>query len=69
MAQISVTVNGVEKAIEEGCTLATLIHQMGLDTVTVVALINESIVEKEKFPITQVSSGDVVELVAFVRGG
>ena len=52
-----------------GCTLGALLEQMGINRVTVVALRNDQVVEKDAFASTVLCAGDVLELVAFVRGG
>lgn len=64
-----ITVNGVSRHVTPECTLDALLEQMGINRVTVVALRNDQVVEKEAFPDTRLEAGDVLELVAFVRGG
>ncbi len=66
---VQITVNGVVREVDCGCTLGALLEQMGINRVTVVALRNDQVVEKDAFASTVLCAGDVLELVAFVRGG
>ncbi len=67
--KIQITVNGAAREVNTGCTIAALLEQMGINRVTVVALRNDKIVEKTAFADTLLEANDVLELVAFVRGG
>ena len=67
--QMQITVNGSPRGIAPGCTLAALLEQMGINRVTVVAMRNDQVVEKSAFATIVLEAGDVLELVAFVRGG
>lgn len=42
---------------------------MGINRVTVVAMRNDQVVERSAFAETVLAQGDLLELVAFVRGG
>ncbi|HOC69082.1 MAG TPA: sulfur carrier protein ThiS [Candidatus Hydrogenedentes bacterium] len=66
---IPITVNGTAREVAPGCTLAALLEQMGINRVTVVAMRNDQVVEKSAFATIVLEAGDVLELVAFVRGG
>lgn len=66
---IEIMVNGVSRAVDDGCTLAALLEQMEINRVTVVAMRNDEVVERDRFSEVVLESGDVLELVAFVRGG
>ena len=67
--QIQITVNGVGREVDAGCTVADILEQMEINRITVVAMRNDAIVEKDAFSTTVLEAGDVLELVAFVRGG
>lgn len=67
--QIQIIVNGVDRTVEGGCTLAGLLEEMGINRVTVVAMRNDQVVERSAFAETALAQGDILELVAFVRGG
>lgn len=66
---IEITVNGVTRQVDAGCTVAALLEEMRINRVTVVAMRNDQVVEREAFAVTTLAEGDVLELVAFVRGG
>lgn len=67
--QIEITVNGAVRKVADGCTVAALLEEMGINRVTVVAMRNDEVVERDAFGATALEAGDVLELVAFVRGG
>ncbi|GEM_PF-528751 len=67
--QIQIVVNGADRAVDAGCTLAGLLEEMGINRVTVVAMRNDQVVERSAFAETVLAQGDLLELVAFVRGG
>jgi sulfur carrier protein len=64
-------INGVEKQFPDGTpeTLAELLDQLKINQTTVVAQINEQIVERNKFAETKVFSHQSIELLRFVGGG
>ncbi len=64
-------INGVEKQFPAGIpqTLTELLEQMDINQATVVAEIDDKIIERQNFSQTQLSSGQSIELVQFVGGG
>jgi sulfur carrier protein len=64
-------INGVEKQFPAGIpqTLTGLLEQMNINQATVVAEIDDKIIERQNFSQTQLSSGQSIELVRFVGGG
>ncbi len=64
-------INGVEKQFPDGTpeTLAELLDQLKINQATVVAQINDQIVERNKFAETKVFSHQSIELLRFVGGG
>ena len=52
----------------DGLALAGLLEEMGINRVTVVAMRNDQVVERSAFAETVLAQGDLLELVAFVRG-
>ena len=64
-------INGVEKQFPAGIpqTLTELLEQMDINQATVVAEIDDKIIERQNFSQTQLSSGQSIELVRFVGGG
>ncbi len=64
-------INGVEKQFPAGIpqTLTELLEQLDINQATVVAEIDDKIIERQNFSQTQLSSGQSIELVRFVGGG
>jgi sulfur carrier protein len=64
-----VRVNGKEKEIEEGLTVAGLIRQLALENLRVAVEVNEELVVKKAWEERLLAPGDRVEIVTFVGGG
>ncbi|MHC4068855.1 MAG: sulfur carrier protein ThiS [Planctomycetota bacterium] len=64
-------INGVEKEFAGGipATVAELLGHLGIEAATVVAEIDGQIIERARFPETQLRQGQAIELVRFVPGG
>lgn len=68
--EVVLTVNGAERRIPAGGTLADFLASLGLDARTVVIERNGSIVrDRSSFASLELLSGDVLEIVHFVGGG
>lgn len=68
MSDIRVTVNGEEKRVPEGTTVAALVLSMNLRGPVAVER-NREIVVRAEHPNTTLSEGDELEVVSFVGGG
>ncbi len=66
---MEITVNGERREIAANATLTDLVTQLGLDPTAVAALVNDEVVERDKFDSAVLNAGDSVELVRFVPGG
>lgn len=66
---IRVIVNGKETELPVGTTVASFLDRKGLQERLVVVELNETIVPRPEFSKTELSAGDVVEVVHFVGGG
>ncbi len=64
-----VQLNGEEKQVAEGLTLAALIEQLGMKPDRVAAELNREIVPRERWLETPLHEGDRLEVVHFVGGG
>jgi thiamine biosynthesis protein ThiS len=64
-----IKVNGQDKPIDEGTTLAQLIQQHKLTPQKVAVELNRRLVRTEKYNETVLKAGDEVEIVTFVGGG
>jgi thiamine biosynthesis protein ThiS len=62
-------INGEERELAEGLTLAALVEQLGMKADRVAVELNRQIVNRELWPQTRLNSGDQLEIVHFVGGG
>ncbi|MCK9373238.1 MAG: sulfur carrier protein ThiS [Sulfuricurvum sp.] len=66
---MQVKVNGESRDMEEGSTLHTLIHTLGLESKVMAAALNMEIVKQEQWDKAILKKDDVIELLDFVGGG
>ena len=64
-------INGSEKVFDSQlpATLADLLEQLDVNAETVVAEVDDRIVEQREFEKSELHSGQAIELVRFVPGG
>jgi thiamine biosynthesis protein ThiS len=68
-AQITVRVNGDERAVPAGLSVAGLLAHLGLEPRMIVVEQNGDILRRESYAGAAVRAGDQLELVHFVGGG
>ena len=66
---VRVRVNGEERELPEGATVATLLGDLGIGTPRVAVERNREIVPKAEYASTALQPGDALEVVEFVGGG
>ena len=66
---ISVTVNGDERRISAGATIAAMLRELGIDPARVAVERNFAIVPRSTLDAAPVADGDKFEIVHFVGGG
>lgn len=66
---ITITVNGERKEIRSNITILEYLHHVGLNVQTVACDLNGEIVKRRDFSSTNISDGDMLEIVNFVGGG
>ena len=66
---ILVQVNGEERCIRQGQSIADLIRIMDLDPERVAVELDRRIVKRAQWPGTNLSAGSQLEIVQFVGGG
>ena len=68
--EVSITVNGADRRIPSGWTLADLLSSLGLDARTVVIERNGTILrDRASFGSIELAPDDTIEIVHFVGGG
>ncbi|HLM67356.1 MAG TPA: sulfur carrier protein ThiS [Longimicrobium sp.] len=68
-AEITVRVNGDERAVPAGLSVAGLLAHLGLEPRMIVVEQNGDILRRESYAAAAVRAGDQLELVHFVGGG
>jgi thiamine biosynthesis protein ThiS len=66
---ISILVNGAERVIREGETLAELIAELNLDPERLAVELDRRIVKRAEWGATVLVRGAQIEIVQFVGGG
>jgi thiamine biosynthesis protein ThiS len=66
---LTILVNGEEKELADGSTVAELIEAIGLKPERLAVELNREIVRRAEWGSTSLSDGDKVEIVHFVGGG
>lgn len=66
---ISVQVNGEQRRIPAGASIAAMVREIGLDPAKVAVERNLEIVPRSTLGEVEVHDGDVFEIVHFVGGG
>ena len=69
MSDVTVTLNGKPRTVEDGLSLLQLLEQLDVQPGRVVIEHNREIRRREDFEKTSVHAGDELELVYFVGGG
>jgi sulfur carrier protein len=64
-----VHVNGEEREVEDGLTLAALLDFLKVEKARVAVEVNAEIVRRALHAQTTLKSGDQIEIVTFVGGG
>ena len=66
---MKVIVNGCEEELIPGTTVSGLLKRHHLISAHVVVELNENIIKKDSFYVTELEAGDKVEILRFVGGG
>jgi sulfur carrier protein len=66
---MTIVVNGLNRDVPAGATVADLVRILGLEKAACAVEVNKSLVPKSKHPQQGLSDGDVVEVVTLVGGG
>ena len=64
-----VYINGEERTLGDGGTIASLAGSLGLDPRKVAVEVNLSIVPRSRYGETHLNDGDRIEIVQFIGGG
>ena len=64
-----ILVNGEQRHIEEGCSLAQLLNELDVADQRLAIEVNRTLVSHKSYAQTVLHAGDAVEIVTFVGGG
>jgi thiamine biosynthesis protein ThiS len=67
--KIIISLNGEERRVAAGLTVAGLIGELGLDTRKVAVERNREIVPRSTYDAVALAAGDELEIVHFIGGG
>lgn len=62
-------INGKKRDFPDGTSVLDMLKELSLDVEKVVVEVNASIIDKALFADHKLSSGDKIEIIAFVGGG
>jgi len=66
---VRVQINGEERDIDAGATLASLVAELGLGERRIAVELNHGVVRRDRWPAVELRDHDLVEIVQFVGGG
>jgi thiamine biosynthesis protein ThiS len=66
---MNITLNGEQRAVPDGLTVAELLQHLGIQPERVAVEINLDVVRKTTYQERSVTDGDSVEVVQFMGGG
>lgn len=66
---MKLTINGEDREFSSNPTLSELLEQLGLKPDRVAVELNRELIPRERWVLSQLASGDKLEIVHFVGGG
>jgi thiamine biosynthesis protein ThiS len=66
---MQIQVNGKEREVGEGMTVAQLLEELNARPERVAVLVNQEIVKKPSYASTTIREGDAVEVLTVMAGG
>ena len=69
LSALSILLNGEQRRVAAGTTVAGLLEELGLDRRKVAVERNEAIVPRSTYAGTGLAEGDQLEIVHFIGGG
>ena len=66
---VQVLVNGESRIVPAGCTVGSLVEQLGFDRRRIAVAVNRDVVPRTRFANHPLASGDRVEILEAVGGG
>ncbi len=67
--ELLVVVNGETRALGRDCSVARLVHALGLERRRIAVAVNRDVIPRSDFGTRRLASGDRVEILEAVGGG
>jgi thiamine biosynthesis protein ThiS len=67
--KLTITINGQDRQFDSALTMSSLLAQLGMKPDRVAVELNRELVPRDRWPSTNLSEGDKLEIVHFVGGG
>ena len=69
MAAVTIIINGDEKTVDHGATVADVVQEMGAGKGRVAVLVNGDVIPLDARDTHRLLEGDRVEVIGFAAGG
>jgi len=66
---VKITINGEERELPEGMTVASLLSSLGAARSGIAVARNENVVRRSEYETLVIAAGDSVEIIKAVAGG
>jgi thiamine biosynthesis protein ThiS len=66
---MNIKLNGEQRTVPDHSTVLGLLESLQIQHQRVAVELNESIVKKDRYAVTTLNDGDVLEVVSFMGGG
>jgi sulfur carrier protein len=67
--KVQVTINGTAREVAEDSTLAAVLEEVGVASRGVAVAVDGAVVPRDRWPVTGLRPGAVVEVLTAVQGG
>jgi sulfur carrier protein len=66
---VKATINGEERELPDGITVAALLEQLGIVRNGIAVAKNDRVVRRAEYESSEIANGDAVEIIKAVAGG
>lgn len=66
---MTTTINGVQRTLDPGTTLARLLRELGVREPGIAVAVNDDVVPRSRFDEHELREGDAIEIIRAVAGG
>ena len=69
LLEMHVTLNGEQRELRDGLSVAELIGDLQLNLRRIAVEINEQVLARDAYQSRRIAAGDIIEIVQFIGGG